>query len=252
MDKNRIEAALSLAAEVASNNGPMRVALSNYRREFPSNCFGAVVNEARQMELLKPIWNHLCFAAAADVKPVEPAPVPRHSAMTFKAAVAMQLPDTGGALDAKDIKLVARTGGIAHHGHYGRCIHDMSGFIKPTKPVVLDFNHDGGEPVGYATNFSTAGGNLTATGKLLPFEGNDAASKIIFQGKAGVPYQCSIVMNPDVQTEEVKAGQSVKVNNGTFTGPGTIFRKWSIDGVALLPYGSDSATSVEFSRSSKN
>lgn len=160
------------------------------------------------------------------------------SALIFEAAVIGQ---------GQSIKIRARTGGEALQGYWGRCVHDMATFRAPAKNVVLDFAHDQKQDVGFARNVRVENGELVADGTLTPFKAGDKASEIVAKGAAGVPYQCSIVMGLDgLQVDEVPAGKTVSVNGQNFSGPGVVFRNWTIDGIAILPYGSDSNTSVEF------
>lgn len=160
------------------------------------------------------------------------------SALIFEAAAIGQ---------GQSIKIHARTGGEALQGYWGRCVHDLASFRAPTGNVVLDFAHDQKQDIGFARNVRIENGELVADGTLTPFKAGDKASEIVAKGKIGVPYQASIVMGLDgLQIDEVPAGKTVVVNGQNFSGPGVVFRNWTIDGIAILPYGSDSKTSIEF------
>lgn len=148
----------------------------------------------------------------------------------------------------KPIRIVARTGGEAYQEYWGRCVHDMAGFIPPKGSVNLDYAHKPDESIGVAT-VKIVNGELIADGRLIPFKPNDQASEVIFKGSKGIPFQASIVMNPATcEVRKVRDGETVNVNGGKFSGPGAIFTRWGIDGIAILPYGSDPSTSVEFAR----
>jgi hypothetical protein len=169
-----------------------------------------------------------------------------YSALAFGGTLAI---DHTGELPEKPITITARTTAEAYQGYWGKCVHDMGGFIPPTGPIPLDYSHDGSEAIGLADTYSIDNGKLVFAGKLIPFKPDDNASKVIFQGSKGVPFQASIVMNPaGLQAEKIPEGKTVKVNGIDFSGPGTVFRKWGINGIAILPYGADSTTSVEFQR----
>ena len=169
-----------------------------------------------------------------------------YSALSFGAQLAI---DQTGELPEKSITITARTTAEAYQGYWGKCVHDMGGFIPPTGPIPLDYSHDGSEAIGVADSYSIDNGKLVFAGKLIPFKPDDNAAKVIFQGSKGVPFQASIVMDPaGLEAEKIPEGKTVKVNGIDFSGPGTVFRKWGINGIAILPYGADSTTSVEFQR----
>lgn len=168
-----------------------------------------------------------------------------YSALSFGGTLTVDASD----LPEKPITITARTTADAYQGFWGRCVHDLNGFRKPEGPIPLDYDHDCSEAIGVASEFAVENGKLIAKGKLVPFVNSDKASEVIFKGSKGVPYQASINMDPDgLQVERVADGQTVAVNGTTFTGPGAVFRKWGIKGIAILPYGADSTTSVEFAR----
>lgn len=149
----------------------------------------------------------------------------------------------------KAISIRARTNGVANHGYWGRCIHDFAGFVPPTGPVPLDWNHQEDADIGVADSLTVDADGLLAAGRLIPFTANDRAAELIYKGAQGVPYQASIVM--DLETlivTEVPEGQRYTVNGQDVEGPLTVFSQWTIDGISILPYGADPSTMVEFSR----
>ena len=153
------------------------------------------------------------------------------------------------SLAERPITIKARTSSVGYQKYWGRCVHDMAGFHNPGKPVPLDYDHQPGAAIGVADRVEVVDGDLIAHSRLVPFSKGDQADKIIYHGTKGVPYQASIVMSLDgLEVEEVPEGKTVAVNGGEFSGPGAVFRKWGIDGIAVTPYGADSKTSVQFSR----
>jgi len=182
--------------------------------------------------------------------------LPASFAMTQPAADPVVDPKAGDVDPATDplapkaVRIIARTGGVAVQGYWGRCVNDMSGYIPATGPVPLDYAHQDGDTsdlVGVADTLSVVDGQLVATGRLVPYAAGDSASEIIFKGAAGVPYQASIVLDMNtLQILEVPQGQTVQVNGADFVGPGVVFTKWGVSGIAILPYGADSSTSVQF------
>lgn len=170
--------------------------------------------------------------------------------LRFAAAVTMGSATTS-RLESKPITIVASSGGEAYQGYWGKCINDMSGFTAPSGPVPLDKNHDTKDVIGVADSMEIINGKLVANGRLVPFKEDDSASEIIHKGQSGVPYQASVVLDlATLVAEEVGEGETRQVNGSDFTGPGFVFTKWSINGIAILPYGADAKTSVQFARDS--
>lgn len=156
---------------------------------------------------------------------------------------------SGSPPPPKAITILARTPGVAYQGYWGACVHNMDGFIPPTGPIPLDWDHNDGstEDIGVAETFEIGDEGLTVTGRLIPFTATDRAAEIIYKGGRGVPYQASI--NMDLLTlvvTEVPEGVSYPVNGQDFIGPLVVFEQWGIAGIAILPYGADSDTSVQF------
>ncbi len=189
------------------------------------------------------------FAAMQDAQAKGTIRLPKNS-VNFGADVSMtQSPPETGSLSPKPITIVARTSSTAYQGYWGRVVNDMSGFIPPSGAIPLDYNHTDCV-LGVADSVSVVDGQLVAQGRLIPFTTDDKASEIIFQGSKGVPFQASVTIDPStLQTQQVPEGQAVNVNGIDFDGPGTVFRQWAISGIAILPYGADSTTSVQFARS---
>lgn len=234
--------------ESIRNHSPeLHVALADFNRVWPSHGnFGTPQSDTLVLAAATRLTRILCGKpeglSNADFSAAAPATALRFGGLA-----------TIGSTDQpeKPITITARTNGEAYQGYWGRCVHDMAGFRNPGKPVPLDFNHSGGDSIGVANKFNVTPDGLIATGKLTPFKPDDDASRVIAKGRAGVPYQASIVMDPKgLEVEQVKDGQSVQVNGTTFTGPGVVFRRWGINGIAITPYGSDSNTSVQFGRPS--
>ena len=212
-------------------------------------CFGSGDIASKDAPLIQKFAGRL-FEAIKDAQAKGTIRLPKNS-VNFGADVSMtQSPTDAGSLSPKPITIVARTGGIACQAFWGRCVHDMNGFIPPDGPVILDWNHDPDTVVGVADSVSVVDGQLVANGRLTPFTTGDKADEIVFQGSKGVPFQASVTMDQStLETQQVPDGQTVNVNGNDFEGPVTVFTKWAISGIAILPYGADSTTSVQFARS---
>lgn len=148
------------------------------------------------------------------------------------------------------ITIRARTSGEAHQGFWGRCVHDMTGYLPPTSRIPLNFNHDRDNLIGVVpTAPEIADGQLVAAAQIVPFTAEDQASEIIYKGSQGVPYQASVQLDlPTLVVEEIGPNLTVNVNGQDFEGPLIVFRQWGLAAISIVPFGADSNTSVEFRR----
>lgn len=153
-----------------------------------------------------------------------------------------------GEMPSVPVRLVARTGKpVAHWMWSNPTVHDFAGMIAPPK-IPIDYCHDSGDVIGFADSIDASSGDLVLSGMLTPLASGDRADEIARKSAKGVPYQASIYMGDDaISIEEVGAGSEALVNGQTVSGPVTIFRVWSLRGVAICPQGTDPNTSVSFS-----
>ena len=149
--------------------------------------------------------------------------------------------EAGG--DVRPVRLTAFTGQPMKHWWYGACIFDRDGFRASSEQITIDYDHNPSEELGYLDRFS---GNpeLICEGALIPF-GQDRAAQIIHKAKNGRKYQCSVTVDEYLRTEYLEEGMTAQVNGQTVQGPITIFREYSIMGVAITPYATDKGTDTE-------
>lgn len=167
------------------------------------------------------------------------------------AAVGLSFSDPSVEADVRKypITIVARTKGVAIHPTWGATVHDFAGMAPPPERIPIDYRH--GEEIGYAEAFSVEPDTgLVANGVIVTLPGDGDAEKVAQRGRAGVPYQASIKMADEYEFERVPSGRKATANGTEFTGPLVIFRRWAVRGIALCPYGSDAATSTQFSTGS--
>lgn len=143
--------------------------------------------------------------------------------------------------------MIARTGGIAQHPWWGRCIHDFEGML-PAKPTVsVDYCHNPDDIIGFSDQLELADNALRMAGSLVSLKPGDRAEEVYLKRQAGVPYEASILTNWDgLIVESVADGMATTVNGQTVEGPVNVFRKWQLWGVAVCPYGSDADTDIQF------
>jgi len=152
--------------------------------------------------------------------------------------------------DVHPVRLVAFTGRPVKHWWHGTCVFDRSGFKSTSDQITIDYNHDWDEELGYLDKFS---GNpeLICEGVLLPF-GNDRAAQIIHRAKRNRKYQCSVTVDEYLRTECLDEGMVAEVNGQVVEGPITIFREYTIMGVAIGPYVTDKGTAMELFNKNPN
>lgn len=145
--------------------------------------------------------------------------------------------------------MTARTFDGVDNYWWGAMYHDFAGMIHdPT--ICVDFCHNDGEVIGTVNGFSVDSvAGLQLSGNLVSLQENDRAHQIWKQSRNKVPYQSSINFSDmsSLVIEQVQEGMSAQVNDRTVEGPGIIFRKWRLRGVAVCPYGLDPGTSTKFS-----
>lgn len=144
------------------------------------------------------------------------------------------------------VKIRARSAQPINHWYWGKAVHDMAGFTPAAPSIPLDYCHNDAEILGYADKFEPSNDGLDVAGELVPFTDQDRASEVIHKQKAKVPYQASIYFGMEgLVIEEVGFGAKVQVNGFELEGPGIVFRKWTLRGVAVCPYGYDLKTQTK-------
>lgn len=160
-------------------------------------------------------------------------------------------PGTAGDGKTVPFTALARTAKPISHWYWGeRCLHDFSG-MDSAKSLPVDWSHDDREALGAITGQRIEKDGLHLDGFLAPMPDvpGDIATKVVFKSALGVPYQASIFWDPfSTVVEEVPEGYSTEVNGETWQGPLTVFRQWTLLGLAVCLYGVDGGTSVEFSK----
>jgi len=146
------------------------------------------------------------------------------------------------------VSIFARSNKPVDHWYWGRVVHDMAGMFMPKPVVPIDYCHRVDEVLGHGDQVTaTEKDGLTIKGELVPFVLDDRASEIKFKAGRKVPYEGSLNWGSDgIVIEQVMENAVAKVNGYEFGGPGVIVRKWPCRGVAICPYGQDSASQTMF------
>lgn len=126
---------------------------------------------------------------------------------------------------------------VTDHPFWPKVIFDLSSTRSPERiPVLL--NHDGDRIVGH-TDSVEIGSEIKVGGALYADEPDGAL--VAKRSDAGFPWQMSVHIAPG-RVDEVRAGETVKVNGEKFTGPGYVFRQARIREVSFCPVGADQRT----------
>jgi len=145
------------------------------------------------------------------------------------------------------VSIVALSGQPIDHWYWGpNTVHDLAG-MRRKATVPIDWLHTP-EMLGFLNEFSTDG-DLRCRGALIPYGEDDIVHKIAGKVRGGVPYEASIDFRGSIRIEELDAGMEAEVNGYTVQGPATIFREWTLRGVAICPYGADPNTRTELAES---
>ncbi len=181
---------------------------------------------------------HLCMAVAINARKPIPA-----EAMRFSAEEVEFSQESEGSPN-QPISLLARSNKPVSTWFWGNAVHDLSG-MNHAKKIPIDYCHDDTQILGFVDKFSVTDQGLKLDGMLTPSDNpNDMCRTVTTKQKAGVPYQASIFFDPnDMVIEQVRGNETAEVNGYKFKGPGIIFRKWTLRGVAVCPYGKDANTS---------
>jgi len=163
----------------------------------------------------------------------------------FAMPMEAEIKSNGEDARSARVTLQALSGKVLEHPFFGKVIQDLAGMTHRDK-IALDYMHNPNELVGYANNFDTSNGTLTVSGALVPQKTHKRVEEIIENIHAGIPYEASIYFPPshpgDMEIEEVEDDDEVEVNGQKYTGPLTIFRRWSLRGCAVCPHGMDATT----------
>ena len=112
------------------------------------------------------------------------------------------------------------------------------GSIQLHKPrLIVDYNHNEEEVIGYVDNIHENDGKLMGDLTLESTSPNDRAAEVIARIEGGTPYEISptvMLYDAGVETETVTGGDEEY----------TIFRNVPMRGVSICPYGTDRLTTI--------
>jgi len=168
----------------------------------------------------------------------------------LSAPVTLLMKSEQSAENEWPLHLKARSGDVLNHWFWGPMVHDFAGMTHKDR-IKVDYLHDPGQILGYVDDFDVTDYGLELGGKVISAAPGDRSSEVAHKAKAGVPYEASIEFSHvGLKAEWIPEGRSTEVNGQTYEGPLTVFREWSLIGVAICPNGYDANTATELHRDS--
>lgn len=145
--------------------------------------------------------------------------------------------------------IVAYTGGaMSLQGFYLPVVVDLEGATAPRQnnPVLRD--HDLSRIIGHTTSVEISQQRIKASGVVSA--GNEHSGEIVALAKNGFPWQASIGAK-STRMERVDAGEKVKVNGKTFTGPLLVARGAILKEISFVALGADANSSASVAARNK-
>lgn len=131
----------------------------------------------------------------------------------------------------------------------GTVVHDFSTMNSKSK-IVLDYNHEASDVIGYSVIDSIDNEGLWLNGVLTG--GSEKSVEVINNLRNEIPYEASISHDNDFDLYFAPAGTEVTVNSLNVGGPVYIIANWNLRGVAVCPYGQDKLTKVDLYKDNVN
>ena len=164
------------------------------------------------------------------------------SRLTWSADFAVEA--AAEATSPPTFRLVAYTGAPIRQGwSRNTLVLDLAGMDLSNQSIPILFGHDASleSVVGQATAVTTDGSQLIVEGTVLGV--SDTAQRVLELARRGMKFQASV--GADVgRIENINAGESVQVNNRTFSGPVSIVRGSALRETSIVLMGADGATSA--------
>lgn len=161
-------------------------------------------------------------------------------------------PGEDGKAKLPTFAMTAYNGGPMNPGGWyadAPIILDLEGMNVPAA-VPIDAGHM--EDVGHASKIDKSVKSLRASGVLSAYSESDQdqsaikARQMVRMAKNGFPFQASVQATASRdKIEQIRAGESVRVNGRTFDGPVYVARQSNLKKIAILSLGADSTTETK-------
>lgn len=145
--------------------------------------------------------------------------------------------------------VMAYTGGPITVGGYDQpVVIDLAG-LESKRSLVANLDHDARQRVGHVHSRSDEGGKLFLSGVFSA--ATPARDEVVKSAAEGFQWEASIEAMP-LELEEVAAGEQLKVNGQTVTGPAYVVRASKLKGFAFVSHGADEFTEVTIAATAAN
>jgi len=160
---------------------------------------------------------------------------------------ALRLVDVGchalaiGGEDDKpnELEMTVYSGGIIKdHFYWGDLAIDLTGLSFPKSRYPVLEEHDNDKKIAFTGKPSIDNGKLELNPKTTKFISTPESEEFQKLSAEGFPYQASMYAVPS-SVEHVENGESIKVNELTFKGPGNIWRKTEFREASVCVFGWD-------------
>lgn len=146
-------------------------------------------------------------------------------------------------------RLVAYTGAPIRQGwSRNALVLDLAGMDLSNQSIPILFGHDASleSVVGQATSVQSDGSQLVVEGVVLGV--SETAQRVLELARRGMKFQASV--GADVgRIENIQAGETVAVNNRSFSGPVSIVRGSALRETSIVLMGADGNTSAAIAAS---
>lgn len=139
--------------------------------------------------------------------------------------------------------ILAYSGGKLHVGGFPLpVVVDLAGLSIPESiPILIDHTKSVEATLGVADQFSNDGQSLSISGTVTAVSA--LATNVVQQHDQGHRWQASIGAHVEASVE-IPAGQTIRVNGQTFTGPLIVATQATLRETSVLPMGADHTTHV--------
>ena len=160
--------------------------------------------------------------------------------ITLKNRIAL----TAELEDSLDVTLTILSGKVMSRFDLGDFVIDLAGISWDKDPLTLDYDHNTEEAIGTIGNIRVMEKGLIGDAEIFSTRPDDRAADVIRRLARGTPYECSPMLELDIDSAlELAEGETLEVNGET-VGNCVVYSKAKLLGVAVCPYGTDDKTGV--------
>ena len=146
--------------------------------------------------------------------------------------------------DSLEVTLTILSGKVMSRFDLGDFVIDLAGISWEKDPLTLDYDHNTAEAIGTIGDLKVTEKGLIGDAEIFSTRPDDRAADVIRRLARGTPYECSPMLELDLDSAlELTEGETLEVNGET-VGNCVVYSKAKLLGVAVCPYGTDDKTGV--------